>query len=206
MQLRNVSGNRSQLLRDYLRLICMGAALAVCVAFGVSLCVSPMYQALVALFVSLWVMFLLVLVYHRMSRVAKGNSVDERAQADQDTALLASVALPETPRPHILTRELSAGLERFVVAEADMPSEVAWMQSPAKMSQPLLITLPFLAKETSVPGGELLPPSSFKKGLDLPGQVQRSRPSGLRRYVVTNPRIHSGACQPASPGDGWQAL
>ena len=184
MQLRNEPGNYSRLFRDYLCLICIGAVLAVCAAFGVSLCVSPMYQALVALFVSLWAMFLLVIVYHRMSKAAKRNSVDERAQADQDTALLASVALPETPRPHMLTRELSAGLERF--AETDTPSEVVWVQPPARTPQPLLITLPFLEKETNVPGGELLPPSSFKKGLNLPGLVQHSHTSGLRRYV-SNP-------------------
>lgn len=181
MQLRNEPGNYSRLFRDYLRLVCIGAALAVCVTLGVSLCVSPMYQTLVALFVSLWAIFLLVIMYHRMSRTAKRDSVDKRAQADQDTALLASVSLPETPRPHMLTREPSVGLERF--AETDAPSKVAWVQPPPGTPQPLLITLPFLEKETNVLGGELLPPSSFKKGLDLPGQVQRSHPSGLRRYM-----------------------
>jgi hypothetical protein len=181
MQLRNVPGDYSWLFRDYPRLICIGTVLAVCVAFGISLCVSPMYQALVALFVSLWAMFLLVIVYHRMSRAAKRDSVDVRVPADQDTALLASVALPETPRPHILTRELSVELERF--AETETPSEVVQVQSSVETSQPSLITLPFLEKKTNVSGGDLLPPSAFKKGLDLPGQAQRSHPSGLLQYL-----------------------
>jgi hypothetical protein len=181
MQLRNASAYRGRLWRYRFRLIYIGTALVMCVTLGVSFCIAPVYQASVALFFSLWAMFLLVVVYHRVGGTARRESVDERAPAEQETVLLASVTLPETPRPHMLARELSVGLERFVGIDAS--SEMVQVQTPARTLQPSLITLPFLEKEANVPGGDLLPPSAFKKGLDLPGQVQRSPSSGLRQYL-----------------------
>ncbi|HEY7416007.1 MAG TPA: hypothetical protein VH593_12490 [Ktedonobacteraceae bacterium] len=136
-------------------------------------------NTLIALFVSLWAMFLLMIVYHQIKGTAKRVNADENQQKEQRVALLANMALPETPRPQMLTQELTARLGRV---GPDTPPVVAQVQPSARTSQPLLITLPFLEKEANV-SGEILRPSSFKKGLTLPSQAQHSRAYGLRQYL-----------------------